>query len=85
MSRRETPTVAWLRRVAGLVRKEMLQVRRDASSYLIAGVMPLLLLFIYGYGVTLDLRRIPLGVVIERSTPDTATSIADGFHCRRDF
>ncbi|HEY2840836.1 MAG TPA: ABC transporter permease [Pirellulales bacterium] len=73
MSAQESPTRAWFRRVAGLVRKERLQIRRDASSYLIAGVMPLLLLFIYGYGVTLDLRRIPLALVIERSTPESAT------------
>src|SRR5664279_1556117 len=76
MNDRETPTRAWFRRVHGLVRKEILQVRRDASSYLIAGVMPLLLLFIYGYGVTLDLRRIPLGMVIERSTPETESMLA---------
>lgn len=67
---------AWFRRVAGLVRKEISQVRRDASSYLIAGVMPLLLLFIYGYGVTLDLRRIPLALVIEQSTPEAETMLS---------
>jgi len=72
----ESKQRAWLRRVIGLVRKEILQVRRDASSYLIAGVMPLLLLFIYGYGVTLDLRRIPLALVIERSTPEAETMLA---------
>ena len=48
-----------LRRIAGLVRKETLQIVRDPSSFLIAGVLPLLLLFIFGYGVSLDLRRVP--------------------------
>ncbi len=67
---------AWLRRVAGLVRKEMLQIRRDPSSYLIAGLLPILLLFIFGYGVTLDLRRVPVAVVIEQSTPDAASLLA---------
>ncbi len=70
---------AWLRRVAGLVHKEMLQIRRDPSSYLIAGLLPLLLLFIFGYGITLDLRRVPVAVVIEQSTPDTASLLAS-FH-----
>ena len=41
----------------------MLQIGRDPSSYLIAGVLPLLLLFIFGYGVSLDLRRVPVAVV----------------------
>ncbi len=61
----------WLRRVIGLVRKELLQIRRDPSSYLIAGVLPLLLLFIFGYGVSLDLRRVPIAVVVEQATPES--------------
>ncbi len=75
---------AWLRRVRALVRKEFLQVRRDPSSYLIAGVLPLLMLFIYGYGVTLDLRRVPVAVVVERSTPE-ANSLLDSFRNSRYF
>ena len=67
---------AWLRRVQGLVRKEMLQVRRDPSSYLIAGVLPLLMLFIFGYGVTLDLRRVPVAMVIEQATPEADSLLA---------
>ncbi len=57
-------------------RKETLQIRRDASSFLIAGVLPLLLLFIFGYGVTLDLRRVPVAMVIEQSTPETDSMLA---------
>ncbi len=45
-----------LRRTAGLIRKEGLQIVRDPSSFLIAGVLPLLLLFIFGFGVSLDLQ-----------------------------
>ena len=75
---------AWLRRVAGLVRKEMLQIRRDPSSYLIAGVLPLLMLFIFGYGVSLDLRRVPVAVVIEQSTPE-ADSLLASFRNSRYF
>ncbi|HEY4311817.1 MAG TPA: ABC transporter permease [Pirellulales bacterium] len=71
-----TGSAAWLRRVAGLVRKETLQIRRDPSSYLIAGLLPLLLLFIFGYGVTLDLRRVPVAVVIEQSNPEAASLLA---------
>jgi len=75
---------AWLRRVAGLVRKEFLQIRRDPSSYLIAGLLPLLLLFIFGFGVTLDLRRVPIGFVIEQSTPE-ANSLLDSFRNSKYF
>jgi ABC-2 type transport system permease protein len=65
-----------LRRVAGLVRKESLQILRDPSSFLIAGVLPLLLLFIFGFGVTLDLRRVPVGVVVEQPTPEADSFLA---------
>jgi len=65
----------WLR-LAGLIRKESLQILRDPSSFLIAGVLPLLLLFIFGFGVSLDLRRVPVGVVIENPTPETDSFLA---------
>jgi ABC-2 type transport system permease protein len=66
----------WLRRIAGLVRKESLQIFRDPSSYLIAVVLPLLLLVIFDYGVSLDLRHIPVGLVVEESSPEAASLIA---------
>jgi ABC-2 type transport system permease protein len=65
-----------LRRIAGLIRKEGLQILRDPSSFLIAGVLPLLLLFIFAFGVSLDLRRVPVGVVVERATPETDSFLA---------
>jgi ABC-2 type transport system permease protein len=65
-----------LRRLAGLMRKESLQILRDPSSFLIAGVLPLLLLFIFGFGVSLDLRRIRIGVVVEWSSPQADTFLA---------
>jgi ABC-2 type transport system permease protein len=75
---------AWLQRVAALVQKEFLQIRRDLSSYLIAGVLPLLLLMIFGYGVSLDLRRVRIGVVVEQPTPE-ADSLLISFHNSRFF
>jgi ABC-2 type transport system permease protein len=76
--------LASLRRIAGLVRKETFQIRRDPSSYLIAGALPLALLFIFGYGVTLDLRRVPIAVVIEQPTPE-ADSLLASFRNSRYF
>ncbi|HTU20075.1 MAG TPA: ABC transporter permease, partial [Gemmataceae bacterium] len=73
-----------LRRVAALVRKEMLQILRDPSSYLIAVVLPLLLLVIFGYGISLDLRRVPVGLVVEQSSPE-ADSLVASFRNSRFF
>jgi ABC-2 type transport system permease protein len=67
---------AKLRRLAGLVRKESFQIVRDPSSFLIAGVLPLLLLFIFGFGVSLDLKRVPVGVVIEWRSPEADSFLA---------
>ncbi len=53
-----------------LVRKEMLQILRDPSSILIGGILPLLLLFLFGFGVSLDLRNVAVCVVVEATTPD---------------
>jgi ABC-2 type transport system permease protein len=66
------------------VRKEFLQILRDPSSYLIAGVLPLLMLFIFGFGVSLDLVRVPVAVVVERSTPES-DSLLDSFRNSRYF
>jgi ABC-2 type transport system permease protein len=80
----DTDTSGHWRRLVGLVRKESLQILRDPSSYLIAGVLPLLLLVIFGFGVTLDLRRVPIGVVIEQPTPE-ADSLLASFRNSRYF
>ncbi len=58
------------RRVRALLVKETLQILRDPSSILIAFVLPGLLLFIFGYGVSLDATRVPIGLVLEDSTPE---------------
>jgi ABC-2 type transport system permease protein len=84
MSPRPNESSGRLRRVAGLIRKESLQIVRDPSSLIIAGVLPLLLLFIFAFGVSLDLRRVPVGVVIERPTPE-ADSLLASFRNSRYF
>ena len=70
-------------RLWGMVRKESLQILRDPSSISIAFVMPVVLLFLFGYGVSLDAKQIPLGIVIEQ--PDTATQSLAGVFERSGF
>ena len=59
-------------RLRGLARKESLQILRDPSSIGIAFVMPVVLLLLFGYGVSLDARNVRLGLVVE--VPDAATA-----------
>jgi ABC-2 type transport system permease protein len=70
-------------RLRGMIRKESLQILRDPSSISIAFVMPVVLLFLFGYGVSLDAKHIPVGIVIEQ--PDTATQSLAGVFERSEF
>ena len=71
-------------RLMGLIRKEFLQIMRDPSSIAIAFLMPLVLLLLFGYGVSLDSEHIPLGVVIEAPSAD-ASNFAAAFPESRYF
>ncbi len=59
-------------RLSGLVRKEFLQIVRDPSSIAIAFLMPLVLLLLFGYGVSLDSEHVPIGVVVEHPDADSS-------------
>ena len=83
------------RRFVALVRKESYQIVRDPSSILIAFVLPIILLFIFGYGVSLDATRTRVGLVVE-SAASVTESLAASFqaspyfevingHDRREF
>jgi ABC-2 type transport system permease protein len=73
-----------MRRFAALVRKETYQAIRDPSTTLIAFVLPLILLFLFGYGVSLDVTRTRVGLVIEETTPLTQ-ALAASFQASRYF
>jgi len=70
-----TPGAAKRQRLLGMIRKESLQILRDPSSIAIAFVMPLVLLLLFGYGVSLDARHVPLAIVVERADTNTASLI----------
>ena len=56
------------RRLAALVRKEGSQIVRDPSTFLIAFLLPMILLFLFGYAVSLDSTRIRVGLVVQDSS-----------------
>lgn len=67
--------LSW-RRLRALVRKEVIQIIHDPSSILIAFVLPVLLLFLYGYAVSLDSTKIKLGFVLEDRSPEVESLLA---------
>nr|WP_283103056.1 ABC transporter permease [Acidithiobacillus sp. S30A2] len=58
-----------------LIRKEFLQILRDPSAIAIAFFLPVFLLFLFGSGVSLDARHIPLAVVVDQPTAETGAFV----------
>jgi ABC-2 type transport system permease protein len=72
------------RRFRAMLVKETLQIIRDPSTLLIAFVLPLILLFLFGYAVNLDTTRTRIGLaMLDRS--EAATSLADAYRSSRFF
>ncbi|MGD8366576.1 MAG: ABC transporter permease [Desulfobacterales bacterium] len=74
----------FLMRLKGILRKEMLQILRDPSSILLAIVMPMVMLFLFGYGVSLDARNVPIAIVMGDQSP-AARELAARFSLSRYF
>jgi ABC-2 type transport system permease protein len=58
-------------RVAAIARKEFLHVRRDPRSLGMAIAIPMLLLVLFGYALTLDVDNVPLAVWDQSGTPES--------------
>jgi ABC-2 type transport system permease protein len=69
---------AELRRVSALVRKETYQLVRDPSSIAIGMIMPLILILLFGFALSLDVKNVPVAVVLEDVSP-AATELAASF------
>jgi len=72
------------RRLGAIVRKESAQILRDPSTLLVAFVLPVVMLFLFAYAVSLDIRKVPVGVVLE-SDSAAARSLAAAFAGSRYF
>ena len=66
-----------IRRVWSLVRKEVRQIVRDPSSIAIGVVLPVILILLFGYGLSLDVKDVPVAVVLEDPSPDAVELAAD--------
>jgi len=73
-----------LRRLLAIARKETYQIFRDPSTLLVAFVLPIVLLFLFAYAVSLDTRNVRIGVVLE-SDSESAQSLAAAFSGSRYF
>lgn len=67
-------------RLWALVKKEFLQIKRDSSTFLMGVVLPIILIIIMGFGMSLDVRNVPVAVVLLDSslTARSAVSFVEG-------
>lgn len=71
-------------RIGALVVKESWQVLRDPSSIAIGVVLPVLLILIFGYGLSLDVKNVPIAIVLEDNSP-AARDVMSGFELSQYF
>lgn len=74
-----TPRSGFWRRVASLTRKEVRQLFRNRANMLIGLALPIALILIFGYGLSLDVKNARVLVVMDDHAPqahDLVSSIA---------
>jgi ABC-2 type transport system permease protein len=65
-----------LRRTRAMARKEFLHIVRDPRSLLMALALPLLMILLFGYALTLDVDRIPTIIFDRDGTPESRELIS---------
>jgi ABC-2 type transport system permease protein len=66
---------AKLRRIRALTLKETRQVLRDPSSIAIGIVFPLMMILLFGYGLSLDVNQVAVAVVDEDASADSTALV----------
>lgn len=71
MSTDKAPQILSAARLRALCLKESKQIFRDPGSLLIAVVIPLMLLFIFSYGVKMDFHNLRVGILLEEQSDES--------------
>jgi ABC-2 type transport system permease protein len=74
-------------RTWALVTKETRQILRDPGSIAVGMVLPVVLILLFGFGLSLDVKHVPIAVVLEDTSPDAAQlasafQLSPYFHAR---
>jgi pyoluteorin transport system permease protein len=65
-----------LRRVLSLIRKETRQMIRDPATIAVGVVLPVILILLFGFGLSLDVKNVPIAVVLEDRSPAALDLVA---------
>jgi ABC-2 type transport system permease protein len=71
-------------RIGAMAGKETLHIRRDPRTLYLALGMPVLMLFLFGYGVSFDLERIPIGVA-DRDRTEASRALVSAVVASREL
>ncbi|UUJ40878.1 ABC transporter permease [Pseudomonas extremaustralis] len=64
------------RRLVALARKETRQMLRDRSNLAVGLLLPVVLILLFGYGLSFDVEHAPVAVVLEDSSPQARELLA---------
>jgi ABC-2 type transport system permease protein len=78
MSHYHTDAMSWSR-IRALTIKESRQLLRDKSNLMVGLFLPLLLILIFGYGLSFDVKNAPVALVTEDTSP-VAQDVLSGFY-----
>ncbi|MGP0088838.1 MAG: ABC transporter permease [Xanthobacteraceae bacterium] len=73
-----------VRRLKAIAVKELLQIWRDPRSLMIALLLPFTQMFLFGYGVTLDLKHIPV-CTFDREASQNSQALLKNFEASAYF
>ncbi|PLX31041.1 MAG: ABC transporter permease [Ignavibacteria bacterium] len=59
------------RRLIAIIRKEFIHIFRDWRTLMIIILMPIMMIVLYGYAITLDMRNISFGVIDDARTAES--------------
>ncbi len=71
-------------RLLSIIRKEFVQIFRDARTVTIVLIIPVLQLFLMGYAATNDVKNVPLAV-LDRSRSPQSRALIDAFQASNYF
>lgn len=64
-----------IHRLYAIIKKEFIQIRRDKPSLIISLVMPVVMLFLFGYAVATEVEHIPMAVLDQSKTQESSDLI----------
>ncbi len=71
-------------RLASIIRKEFIQIRRDPRTLVLVVLMPIMQLFLLGYAATTDVKNVSLAVWDQNRTPESR-QLLDAFAAANYF